>query len=250
MTRESEDAFGRALFDQFQGGKAIGIVERDDGLIETESMAWYFSENRKWHSAERRALRYLSGRILDVGCGAGRVALHAQERGHDVVAIDVSPLAIDVCRRRGVRDARVLPFTRIDSSLGRFDTVVMFGNNFGLFASPQRARWMLRRLKGLTNAGARILAVSYDPYTTASSRELSYHERNRKRGRMAGQWRIRVRYETYATPWADYLMVSLAEMEELVVGTGWHVQRAFQDESFYAAVLELGSDGTHSRGAV
>lgn len=85
----------------------------------------------------------------------------------------------------------------------------------------------------------RILAVSYDPYTTTSSRELAYHERNRKRGRMAGQWRIRVRYQAYATPWADYLMVSLAEMEQLVAGTGWHLRRSFQDESFYAAVLEL-----------
>ena len=57
MVRESEDAFGRALLDQFQGEKAIGIVERDDGLVETESMAWYFSESRKWHSSERRSLR-------------------------------------------------------------------------------------------------------------------------------------------------------------------------------------------------
>jgi hypothetical protein len=42
-----------------------------------------------------------------------------------VVAIDVSPLAVDVARRRGVHDGRVLAFEKVGPELGRFDTVVM-----------------------------------------------------------------------------------------------------------------------------
>lgn len=33
------------------------------------------------------------------------------------------------------------------AALGRFDTIALFGNNFGLLADPRRARWLLRRLK-------------------------------------------------------------------------------------------------------
>ena len=214
------------------------VVERDDGYVETEAVAWYFSELRKWHPSERKALRFVRGRVLDIGCGAGRVALELQKRGHAVVGIDVSPLAIEICRRRGVNDVRRLPFTKIDSSLGRFDTIVMFGNNFGLFENEKRARWLLRRLRGLTGADARIVAVSHDPYGTESPEHLAYHERNRARGRMPGQIRGRLRYRGETGPWFDYLMVSPTEMESIVEGTGWTLVRVLRDEAFYTGIIE------------
>jgi SAM-dependent methyltransferase len=235
--REQEDAFGRAVLDQLERGNARVVVERDDGYVETETMAWYFGGLRRWHTAERQALRHVKGRVLDVGAGAGRVALELQRRGHDVVAIDVSPLAVDVCRKRGVRDARVLPFTRIDSSLGRFDTVAMFGNNFALVENPRRARWLLRRLRGLTTDTARIVAVCYDPHQTKDPHDLAYQERNRRRGRLPGQLRLRIRYAGYATRWADFLMVSPSELEEIVAGTGWQLERVLRGEVFFTGVL-------------
>ena len=233
------DAFGLALLDQLEGRREVRVVvEREDGRVDTEPVGWYFSEPRKWHASERKALRFVRGRVLDVGCGAGRVALELERRGHEVIGIDVSPLAIEVCRRRGVRDARLLRFTKVDSSLGRFDTIAMFGNNFGLFESVKRARWMLWRLRNLTGPDARIVAVSHDPYDTEAPEHLAYHERNRARGRMPGQIRVRVRYRNETGPWFDYLMVSPAEMEEIVEGTGWTLRRVVRDENFYAGIIE------------
>ena len=58
--------------------------------------------------------------------------------------------------------------------------------------------------------------MSFDPYGTKDPHDLAYHERNRRRGRLGGQIRLRVRYKAYATPWVDYLMVSFDEMEEIV----------------------------------
>jgi SAM-dependent methyltransferase len=237
---EHEDAFGHALRDQLDGRNARVVVERDDGYVDTEHVAWYFGTPKQWHTAERRALRHVRGRVLDVGAGAGRVALELQRRGHEVVAIDISPLAVEVCRRRGVRDARVLPLTRIDASLGPFDTVAMFGNNFALVQNRQRARWLLRRLLGLTTEEGRILAVCYDPHKTQDPANLAYHERNRRAGRLPGQLRLRVRYASYATPWADYLMVSPDELEEIVTGTGWKVDRVLCGEVFFTGVLTRG----------
>ena len=137
---------------------------------------------RRWPKTERQAIRLARGRVLDVGCGAGRVALHLQDRGHEVVGIDLSPLAVGVSRRRGVQDARELPVTRVGDELGRFDTIVMFGNNFGLMGSRRRAPWLLRRFRSMANEDARILAESVNPYKTDNPGHLAYHERNRRRG--------------------------------------------------------------------
>jgi SAM-dependent methyltransferase len=196
----------------------------------------YFAPVRRWPAVERQALRYVRGRVLDVGVGAGRVALELQSRGREVVGIDVSPGAVEVARRRGVRDVRLLRFEDVDDSLGRFGTVVMYGNNFGLFARPAKAKRLLRRLRGLAD---RIVAASNDPYGTEDEAHLRYQERNRQRGRMSGELRLRVRYRDLAGPWFDYLIVSPEEMAELVEGTGWRIHRLVRDEgSYYVAVLD------------
>ncbi len=240
MIPKEKDAFGHEIYAHFQGKDVVEIVERDDGFISTSGgPKTYFADFEDWHTIEQQGMQSARGRTLDIGCGAGRVPLYLQAKGLQVVGIDNSPLALEVCKQRGVKDTRALPITQISSKLGTFDTIVMFGNNFGLFANPKRARWLLRRFYALTSTDGRIIAGSNDPYQTDNPDHLAYHEYNRQRGRMAGQVRIRVRYHKIIGPWFDYLMVSQEEMKTLLAGTGWHVAKFIPSESsFYIAIIE------------
>jgi SAM-dependent methyltransferase len=229
------------LLASLEGQPVAEIVERDDGFIAGSRFgtALYLAPFRRWPPHHRAGMRYARGRVLDVGSGAGRVALHLQERGQEVIAIDNSPGAIEVCRRRGVRHARLLSIDEVDGSLGLFDTIVMYGNNFGLFANARKAKRLLRRFHRLTSARGRIVAESRDVHSADDPVHLAYQERNRRRGRLPGHLRLRVRYRNLASPWFDYLLVSPEEMRELAAGTGWHVARLVEDEgSYYVAVLE------------
>jgi hypothetical protein len=108
-----------------------------------------------------------------------------------------------------------------------------------LVENPSRARWLLRRFHSVTSADGRILAESRNPYVDAASVHRRYHRRNRLRGRMAGQLRMRVRCGIASTPWFDWLIVSPAEMRNLVAGTGWRVSRAVPATgAAYVAILE------------
>jgi SAM-dependent methyltransferase len=93
-----------------------------------------------WPTRHRQAIRYAQGRVLDVGCGAGRHALYLQRKGLDVLGIDTSPLAVAVCRRRGLKNVRLMSVNQIGPGLGTFSTVLMLGNNFGLFLSRRAVR--------------------------------------------------------------------------------------------------------------
>jgi SAM-dependent methyltransferase len=230
--RSMVDAFGQMLL----GGTSLEIIERDDGFLDAVKPV-YFTSVGRWPAAERRALRWVRGRVLDAGVGAGRVALELQRRGRSVVGIDVSPGAVEVARRRGVRDVRLLAFEDVDDSLGHFDTIAMFGNNFGLFGSPSKAKRLLRRLRPLAD---RIVTGSNDPYATEDPAHLAYQEQNRKRGRMPGQLRLRNRYRDLTGPWFDYLIVSPDEMTTILEGTQWRIRRLIQvgGSGYYVAVLE------------
>ncbi len=241
MIKPEQDAFGQAVYDFYLGEPVLEIIERDDDDISaSQNTAAYFAPHTEWPSDMQEAIQLAQGRVLDVGCGPGRVALYCQEQGLEAVALDISPLAIKTARLRGVKDARVLSITQASrKGLGIFETIVMFGNNFGLFANPQRAKWLLRRFYGMTTANGRILAQSRDIYQTDKPENLAFHERNRKLGRMAGQIRLRVRYKTIIGPWFYYLMVSPNEMAEIAAGTGWQISKIILGEGErYTAVLE------------
>jgi SAM-dependent methyltransferase len=241
--REREDAFGRTVLDHFEGRRAHEIIERSDGHIDVSAgPKAYFEPFRRWIAVERKAMRYVRGRVLDVGVGAGRVALHLQERGHDVVGIDNSPLAVEVARRRGVKDARVLAFKDVGPKLGVFDTVVMMCNNFGLFGSALGARRMLKRLARITSEDARIVAGSRNPYGTDNPDHLAFQASNRQQGRMSGQLRLRTRHQLYVGRWFDYLLVSPEEMDSLARSGGWQVERLIEDDEddYYVGVLRKG----------
>jgi SAM-dependent methyltransferase len=237
--KAAADAFGNLLWDTYNGASVAEIIERDDGnLVASADCRAYFSSFKDWSAEERAAIRFARGLVLDVGCGAGRAALYLQEQGLKVVAMDASPLAVKVCRSRGVKKALVLPFESVGKLAPlRFETILMFGNNFGLFGSAAKARRLMKILRQVSSEHAVIIATTRD---TDLSEHKEYHRANTKRGRMAGQLTLRVRYKNLIGPWFDYLFVSPGELKRLLVGTGWSIRKVFRSEQKpeYAVVLE------------
>lgn len=239
--RSDIDAFGHEVFEYWKTQQAVEIIERDDGFISaSDTVRTYFLDFKDWAAFEQEGMEYLvPGRSLDLGCGAGRVELYLQSQGREVTGIDNSPLAIEVCKERGVKDARLIAVEKITPALGTFSNIIMYGNNWGLMANFKRARRLLRLFHRMTTANARILAMSNDIYQTDNPLHLAYHAFNRERGRMSGQIRLRVRSGIYQSKWFDYLMVSKPEMEEILSGTGWQVIKYLNSPgSTYLAILE------------
>ncbi|MCW4035794.1 MAG: class I SAM-dependent methyltransferase [Candidatus Bathyarchaeota archaeon] len=232
------DAFGKAFMAYHRGEPSEHIVERDDGLVEGTECDMYFEEYNGWLSHERDAILEARGRVLDVGCGAGRVALWLQERGCAVVAIDVSPLALEVSRLRGVRDCRLMDARNLNLPDGYFDTIIMFGNNFGIAGGFEETRQMLAEFHRVTKKDGTIIASTRDPLKTDNPAHLAYHERNRRRGRPPGLVRIRVGFRGEYDDWFELLMVGEEELIDMLKPTGWRLKRIYRSEGAnYIAIL-------------
>jgi SAM-dependent methyltransferase len=240
--KSNKDAFGQEIWAYFTGKKVIEIAERGDGYTDPSGVlpAAYFHEFKSWPKHEKAAIKFAKGKVLDVGAGAGRVSLYLQKRGIDVTAIDNSPLAVKTCRERGVKKIKILPFEKINKfGPASFDTVIMYGNNFGLFRSFSNAKILLKKLYKVTRPGALIIAETLNVYDTYEPQHLAYQKFNRKRGRMSGQIRLRIRYKNYIGNWFDYLMVSKKEMKEILRDTGWKVKKFINSGGpVYIAIIE------------
>lgn len=236
------DAFGALLLACWEAGTAPGevweFVERDDGLLSAADAARYFAAPADWGGLDTWACQRTSGRVLDIGCGAGRHSLLLQTLGHDVVALDVSPGAIEVCRRRGVwQPVLGTVFDLRATDIVPFDTLLLLGHNLGLLQDAHHAHAMLATLATLAAPNAVLIGQSHDPLATTNSLHLAYHHRNRALGHLPGQARIRVRHGNLATDWFDYLFASVAELELLVAGSAWQIEQIEADGASYIAVL-------------
>ncbi len=104
---------------------------------------------------ESAAIPFLQGRVLDFGCGLGNLAVHAARRGHEVVALDASPSAIEHLRQVAARQG--LPLRAIEADLRshrldeQFDTVVSIG--LLMFFDCPTAFRQLEHLKSLVAPG-------------------------------------------------------------------------------------------------
>src|SRR5215831_15636979 len=100
---------------------------------------------------EKAILPFLSGEVLDLGCGLGNLAVVAATSGCRVTALDASPTAIRDLRRRAAEGK--LSITAKEGDLqnmdvqGEFDCVVSIG--LLMFFPPQAARKALSRIKHL-----------------------------------------------------------------------------------------------------
>lgn len=238
------DAIGEMLQAYWNGGSksntSFQVVERSDGFVFTSDASHYFTKYEEWtNPLERQACDQATGRVLDVGCGAGRHAVHLAAKGIEVIGLDVSPGAAAITRARGV-PAHEGSAAEPGMSLGRFDTFLMLDCNLGLLESRAMAPKVLSRLAALAQPGARLYGTSIDPDGFKSPAHIPYQERNQKLGRMQGQWRIRVRYHATATDWFDYLYLSPEELAEVADDTGWTLTGVTHDGPLYLGEFAYG----------
>jgi SAM-dependent methyltransferase len=226
------------MLDAVKGLKTEYTIERDDGHIEPDDTASYVKPYEEWGEREHEALSHVRGRVLDIGCGAGRVAVYLQRQGHEVTGIDISPGAVEAAGLNGLKDARLMSAEDLRFAEEKYDTVLMFGNNFGILGAGERTVKMLERLYEVTTDDALILAESVDAVKTDNPVHLAYHSRNRERGRPPGLVRIRVVYKDQKDDWLDLWLASPQEMTECAEQAGWCFAEKIGVNSLYIGLLK------------
>lgn len=155
------DPMGAAIYDFHRNGSAdvlkVYSSDFDDDEIPVSDL---FREYEDMPYIERAALDMAEGRVLDVGAGSGCHSLALAKAGKESVAIDISPLSVEVMRERGV-NARLVNL--YDESLTeKFDTVLMLMNGTGIIGTLENMEKFFSRIRQILSPGGCVLIDSSD----------------------------------------------------------------------------------------
>lgn len=157
-----KDLFGKAMYD-FQTNNSPEDIITETSISEEDEMSveYLFRSYDEMPKIEQKALQLATGKTLDVGCGAGSHSLSLQnDRNLEVTSIDISEKAIETCKLRGLKNAKVENI--LDFEDEKFDTIILLMNGTGIFGKLENCNTYLSKLKSLLNTGGQILIDSSD----------------------------------------------------------------------------------------
>jgi SAM-dependent methyltransferase len=155
------DPLGAALLDHL-AGQDHGNIRAKCSVAEDDLIppAYFFRSYEKMPEIEQLALDECQGKVLDIGAGAGCHSLYLQQKGHAVTALDISPGAVEVMRRRGLKDAHCQSI--FDWKKGTYDTLLMLMNGIGLVNNLSGLARFFQHAKKLLKPKGQILLDSTD----------------------------------------------------------------------------------------
>ena len=223
------DPFGQAIKDYFEKGAATDILI-DSNYTEGESIpvSYFFRAKNEMPELELKALQLCKGKILDVGAAAGCHTLILQDEGKEVIALEISEYAVDVMKRRGVKDTVQADIFKYDDQ--QFDTILLLMNGTGIGGTVNGLKKLLVHLKSLLNKNGQILIDSSDIKYLFEEEDGSVWVDLNNPG-YYGEMRYEVRYKKSFLSF-DWLFTSFDKLKEIAFEAGLKTELVYTGKHF------------------
>lgn len=233
MTEVQGDPIGVAILEYDKTKEPADIIVMseicEDDIIPLEVLFRSFEEMPE---LEKLALSIATGKILDVGAGAGFHALHLQKQGNEVQCIDISAGAVEFMKSQGLNARQIDLF---DLKEEKYDTIYMLMNGIGIAGSLANLENTLTHLKSLLNPGGKLYCDSSDiRYLYEEEDGALWIDLNTE---YYGNFRFQMQYEHEVGPWFDWLYVDFDNLFKAAKKTGLKAKKIFDMDNHFLAEI-------------
>lgn len=215
------DVFGKALLDFNQFGQTDKLwLHNNYGKPEDMPVEVFFRTEEDISDLEALALTLCKGKILDIGAGAGAHSLILQSHNFDVTALEISSLACEVMKKRGLR--KVIN-DDIFTYQEKFDTLLLLMNGIGLCGDIAGLNQLLGHLNKCLNADSQIILDSSD---------ISYLYQDTKypEEKYYGEISYQYEYQSIKADWFNWLYIDFSLLKEMALRHGLNCELLFEDD--------------------
>ena len=131
------DVFGKALLDYYEGNKDACLKVYSNEAEPYVLPASVFFRPADKLKIDRLALSLCSGKVLDIGAGAGIHTKYLQKLGIEVTALDISDNACLVMSNSGVNNIIKQDIFEFNSE-SQYDTWLVLGRSIGSVGSLEK----------------------------------------------------------------------------------------------------------------
>jgi len=240
LIRDGVEAFARGLIDYHNTGEEtlLTIFRVDDGNIEEMPASPYFDKFGEWPTVDRALTHWIEGRTLDIGLAAGRLCLYLQDRGQDVVGIDLEPAMVQLAQDRGVKDARVHDILAGPVEGEKFDSICLFGHNLGIAGKHDNVKPFIEMLTGMLEPGGRIIGTQVNWAMTTKKEHLDFQQSNRDAGRHPVEMTLKIEYDGMEESFS-WCLTDQDEIREIADEIGMQVEAIIDCGGVYGYVLKM-----------
>ncbi len=220
---EAIDILGTAMQEFQKTGIRQGLeVYTSYDHKEVYDVSYFFRGEEKMPDLELYALYLSSGRILDIGAGAGSHALFLQKKGHDVTALDSSAGCVNVMLHRGV--SKVFHADINNFHTKGYNTLVLLMNGIGITGNLGGFMKFLKKAEKITDKNAQIIFDTID---------ISYFLNNKPNRSLKylGEVKYQFEYRGVKGPWFNWLYLGQKQLYEICYQTCWAPQVVFEQAS-------------------
>lgn len=218
------DPMGRAIADYWKTKKADRLRVFSPMFEEDEiPLPTLFRSYKAMSEIEKKALDMAKGKVLDVGAGSGCHSLVLQQRGMDVAAIDISPLAVETMREQGVKKVAEQDFFTLDGQ--QYDTILMLMNGIGIVGTLERMPEFFKHLDKILAPGGQLLCDSSDisyVFDGDIPDDIGYY----------GEHTFQMQYkDTIGEPF-DWLYIDAETLKDVAEANGYTVEVVTEGEHY------------------
>ena len=229
------DPMGKAILEYAHDRRPADIIVMsdicDDDIIPLEVL---FRKYDEMPEIEQLALSRTTGKVLDVGAGAGVHAQWLSDNGMDVTCIDISPGAVEHLKDMELKAENINFFDLTDR---KFDTVLMLMNGLGIAGKLSNLERTLEHAKSLLNNGGKILCDSSDiKYLYEDEDGSLWVDLNTE---YYGNFRFQMKYKKEKGPWFNWLYVDFDSLFQAAKNVGLKAVRLKEIDDHFLAELTL-----------
>lgn len=218
VVKIEKDAIGAAMLAYLNENtrdelSVMSDISEDDII----PLDYLFRDEKRCPDLERKALDLCKGKVLDVGAGSGVHSIILQSRGLETYPVEVSPGAVEVMKKRGVKNVRLTDFKDLENE--QYDTILLLMNGIGLAGTLDQVPEFLNHCDALLADGGQVLLDSSDIKYMFEEEDGSYWMDLNKA--YYGEVTYQMKFRNIESDSFSWLYLDFEQLNQIAEDLGW-----------------------------